>query len=206
MKLGKVIGNVVATVKDPGLEGLRFLVIQGLDDNFQPIGEPFVAADGIYTAGEGDIVYVVSKKEAAIAIHRDQVPIDECVVGFVEEYTVVEAAKKINDRAKRILEIKTEITKTAEIKRPPKVKAPPKKPIKTKRNLLRLRFLHLKKHLQRNLLRLRFLHLKKHLQRNLLRISALHLKKLLLRNLLELNVPHLRRPRRKSKTRIRRKI
>jgi microcompartment protein CcmK/EutM len=111
LKLGKVIGNVVASVKDPGLEGLRLLIVQGLDDNFKSIGDPYVAADGIQTAGPGDIVYVVSKKEAAIAISRDLVPIDECIVGFVEEYTVIKEAKK----------------KSVEAKRKAKVQPPPKK-------------------------------------------------------------------------------
>lgn len=101
LKLGKVIGNVVASVKDPGLEGLRLLIVQGLDDNFKSIGEPYVAADGIQTAGPGDLVYVVSKKEAAIAISKDLVPIDECIVGFVEEYSVIKEAKKKNIEAKR---------------------------------------------------------------------------------------------------------
>ena len=144
LKLGKVIGNVVATVKDPGLEGLRFLIIQGLDDNFQPIGTPYVAADGIFTAGEGDIVYLVSKKEAAIAISRELVPIDECVVGFVEEYTVVEAAKKKTKLIKERLEIPSEEIEpaseeieTVKIRRPPKAKpsrrrSPQKKLTKTK--------------------------------------------------------------------------
>lgn len=128
LKLGKVIGNVVATVKEPGLEGLRFLVIQGLDDNLQPIGNPYVAADGIYTAGEGDIVYIVSKKEAAIAISRELVPIDECVVGFVEEYTVVEAAKKKIEQIKEKLEITGKETVPAKIRRPPKKKPSSRRP------------------------------------------------------------------------------
>lgn len=128
MKLGKVIGNVVATVKDPGLEGLRFLIIQGMDDNFQPIGTPYVAADGIFTAGEGDLVYVVSKKEAAIAIPRELVPIDECVVGFVEEYTVVEAAKKKSKPIKRIASEEGELAKTTELpKRTPSRRRSPRK-------------------------------------------------------------------------------
>ena len=132
MKLGKVIGNVVATVKDPGLDGLRFLVIQGLDDNFQPIGNPYVAADGIFTAGEGDIVYIVSKKEAAIAILRDLVPIDECVVGFVEEYTVVEAAIKKVELIKEKIEITSEEIETAKVIRPPKRKPPRERPPRKK--------------------------------------------------------------------------
>ncbi|MHA1449065.1 MAG: EutN/CcmL family microcompartment protein [Candidatus Hodarchaeales archaeon] len=96
VKLGKIIGNVVASVKDQGLTGLRLLVVQGLDDDFNPVGEPYVAADGINTAGPGDIVYLVSKKEAAIAISKDKlIPIDECVVGYIDEYSVKKIQKKI---------------------------------------------------------------------------------------------------------------
>ncbi len=116
LKLGKVIGNVVASVKDSGLVGLRLLVVQGLNDDFEPIGKPYVAADGIYTAGPGDIVYLVSKKEAAIAISKGLVPIDECIVGFVEEYNVKKPRKK-----------KVPKTPTPE-KAPPQKKTPPKRP------------------------------------------------------------------------------
>ncbi len=94
MKLGKVIGNVVSSMKDPGLDSLRLLVIQGLDDNLEPVGNPYVAADGILTAGPEDIVYLVSKKEAALVFSKELVPIDECIVGFVEEHFVTKQAKK----------------------------------------------------------------------------------------------------------------
>ncbi|UCE14939.1 MAG: hypothetical protein JSV04_07105 [Candidatus Heimdallarchaeota archaeon] len=138
LKLGKVIGNVVASVKDPGLDGLRLLIIQGLDDNFQAIGNPYIAADGIRTAGPGDIVYIVSRKEAAVAISKGLVPIDECVVGFVDEYTVVSAAKEkvkvpIPKVKKKPIEKKpvkarkpVQKTKTPS-KRVPRPKTPPEK-------------------------------------------------------------------------------
>ena len=102
MKLGKVIGNVVATTKDPGLTSLRLLVVQGLDDNLQPLGSPYVAADGIETAGPGDIVYVVSKKEAAIVFPKELLPIDECIVGYVEEYFVTKSAKRKPQKRKKL--------------------------------------------------------------------------------------------------------
>ena len=139
MKLGKVIGNVVASVKDPGLEGLRLLVIQGLNDNMQPIGHPYVAADGILTAGPGDLVYIVSSKEAAFAISKDDlVPIDACIVGFIDSYNVVKEAKKEKVRIKKKEPVITskkpktplksqEIKKRASAKRPPaKLKLKPK--------------------------------------------------------------------------------
>ncbi|MHA1973814.1 MAG: EutN/CcmL family microcompartment protein [Candidatus Hodarchaeales archaeon] len=105
MKLGKVIGNVVASVKDPGLDGLRLLIVQGLNEDLKPKGKPYVAADGIYTAGPGDVVYVVSKKEAAFAISNGLIPIDECIVGFVDEYNVIKT-KKRRPRKKKLEVIK----------------------------------------------------------------------------------------------------
>ncbi|MHA1170033.1 MAG: EutN/CcmL family microcompartment protein [Candidatus Hodarchaeales archaeon] len=94
MKLGKVIGKVVSSIKDPGLDSLRLLVVQGLDDNLEPNGSPYVAVDGILTAGPGDLVYLVSKKEAALVFSKELVPIDECIVGFVEEHFVTKRAKR----------------------------------------------------------------------------------------------------------------
>jgi microcompartment protein CcmK/EutM len=144
MKLGKVIGNVVASVKDPGLEGLRLLVIQGLNDNMQPIGNPYVAADGIFTAGPGDIVYIVSSKEAAFSISKeDLIPIDECIVGFVDSYEVVKEAKISQVRTKKPdTEItskvptspKSEIVKKPSriVSQPPKSKPKPSSVPKTK--------------------------------------------------------------------------
>ena len=45
MQLARVIGTVVATVKSPGLEGVKLLVVQPLDRDRQPTGSPVVAAD-----------------------------------------------------------------------------------------------------------------------------------------------------------------
>jgi len=121
MKLGKVIGNVVSSMKDPGLDSLRLLVIQGLDDNLEPVGNPYVAADGILTAGPEDIVYLVSKKEAALVFSKELVPIDECIVGFVEEHFVTKRAKKKVSKKK--------LPPTLPIKDAPAIKKiePPKK-------------------------------------------------------------------------------
>lgn len=137
MKLGKVIGNVVATQKDPGLNSLRLLVIQGLDDKLQPQGTPYVAADGIETAGPGDIVYLVSKKEAAIVFEKELVPIDECIVGYVDEHFITKSAlKKLKKKPRARKPRKEEPPKTLELVEPaepeptkPKEKLEPIKPI-----------------------------------------------------------------------------
>ena len=46
MELARVIGTLVATQKAEGLEGVKLLVVQPLDKNRQPVGEPEIAADG----------------------------------------------------------------------------------------------------------------------------------------------------------------
>jgi ethanolamine utilization protein EutN len=89
MKMGRVIGQVVATIKDPTLEGMRLLVVQGLTERMQPEGEPYCAVDGIRCAGPGDVVYLVFKRDAAIAL-GDGPPVDATIVGYVDELAVEE--------------------------------------------------------------------------------------------------------------------
>lgn len=84
MRLADVIGTVVATVKYDGLEGVKFLVVQPLDRDGEPEGEPVVAADAVAMAGPGERVYVVESREAALALPEPFVPVDHAIVGIVD--------------------------------------------------------------------------------------------------------------------------
>lgn len=84
MQLAEVIGTVVATEKYPGLEGVRFLIVQPLDRNRRPRGRPVVAADAVAMAGPGELVYVVGSREAALAMPEPFVPVDHAIVGIVD--------------------------------------------------------------------------------------------------------------------------
>ena len=85
MYLGRVIGTVVATKKYQGLEGVKLLVIQPLNDKLQKNGEPQVAADSTRQAGPNDLVYLVGSREAALALEETFVPIDAAIVGIVDQ-------------------------------------------------------------------------------------------------------------------------
>ena len=85
MQLARVLGRVVATAKADGLEGVRFLLIQPLDKNQQPTGGTVVAADAVHMAGEGELVYFVSSREAAEALPVRFVPVDHAITGIVDE-------------------------------------------------------------------------------------------------------------------------
>ena len=85
MQLARVLGSVVATEKSPGLEGIRFLVIQPLDKHQRPSGRTVVAADAVQQAGPDELVYFVSSREAAEAMPERFVPVDHAVVGIVDD-------------------------------------------------------------------------------------------------------------------------
>ncbi len=85
MLLARVLGTVVATRKYPGLEGVKLLVVEPLDDRGQVTGEPHVAVDATRQAGPRDVVYLVGSREAALALDPWFVPVDAAIVGIVDE-------------------------------------------------------------------------------------------------------------------------
>ena len=90
MQLGRVMGNVVATEKAEGLDGVRFLIVQPLDKRQHPLGRTVVAADAISMAGRGELIYFVSSREAAEALEERFVPVDHAIVGIVDQVHLME--------------------------------------------------------------------------------------------------------------------
>ncbi|MHC1740509.1 MAG: EutN/CcmL family microcompartment protein [Anaerolineaceae bacterium] len=88
MLLGRVQGTAVCTVKYPGTDGLKLLIVQPVDRHLNPIGGLQVAAD-IVQAGIGDLCVMVRSREAALALPQVKfVPIDLTLVGIVDELKV----------------------------------------------------------------------------------------------------------------------
>jgi ethanolamine utilization protein EutN len=85
MKFARVIGNLVASQKYRGLDGVKFLVVQPLDIHREPDGDPYVAADATAQAGPGELVFVIASREAALALPVSFVPVDAAIVGIVDE-------------------------------------------------------------------------------------------------------------------------
>jgi ethanolamine utilization protein EutN len=92
MFLGKVIGNVVATLKYEGMEGSKLLVVQPVNKHRQPVGRPQVAVD-VVDAGVGDLVFMVRAREAAIALAvKELPPVDLAIVGVIDTLDIGEEA------------------------------------------------------------------------------------------------------------------
>ena len=91
MLLGRVIGEVVATVKHASHEGRKALLVQPLNLDGSNRGEAVVALDAV-DAGIGDCVLLVMEGYSAMtSVGRPQSPIDMAVIGFVDQIDLPEA-------------------------------------------------------------------------------------------------------------------
>ena len=83
MQLARVIGTVVATVKNDSLEGRKLLVVQTLNKDLKPNGKPMVAVDSV-GAGVGELVFWCRGKEASFPFKREDTPTDCTIIGIVD--------------------------------------------------------------------------------------------------------------------------
>ena len=94
MKLGKVIGTLTPCSVYKGLEGVPMLLVQPLDKYQKPVGQSIVSADSTRMAGQGELVYYESSREAALALDPWFVPIDETIIGIVDDVHLLEEETK----------------------------------------------------------------------------------------------------------------
>jgi ethanolamine utilization protein EutN len=86
MKLGRVIGTMVATIKAQGMEGLKLLIVRPLTSELKVEGDPFVATDASAQASTGDLVTYEASREAALLHNPSFVPVDHAVVGIIDQH------------------------------------------------------------------------------------------------------------------------
>jgi microcompartment protein CcmK/EutM len=87
VQLAKVIGEIVATMKDAQLAGRTLLVLQPLAASGEPAGRTLVALDSV-GAGVGEHVFFVRGREAAFPFYPAEPPTDAAVIGIVDHWDV----------------------------------------------------------------------------------------------------------------------
>jgi ethanolamine utilization protein EutN len=88
VKLCKVKGNVVATVKHPTYRGHKLMIVQPLDEKGAEVGASYLAVD-LVQAGPGDTVLVLTEGNGVRQILKEQkLPIRSVVVGIVDAVDV----------------------------------------------------------------------------------------------------------------------
>jgi microcompartment protein CcmK/EutM len=85
VQLARVIGDVVATVKDANLQGIKLLLLQPIAADGAAVGRTLVALDSV-GAGVGEHVFFVRGREAAFPFYPVEPPADASVIGIVDEW------------------------------------------------------------------------------------------------------------------------
>ncbi|HEX4932511.1 MAG TPA: EutN/CcmL family microcompartment protein [Gemmatimonadaceae bacterium] len=87
MKLGKVIGSVVSTRKDPSLASLKLLIVENLAPTLEREGGYVVAIDSV-GAGVGEVVlYATGSSARLTAVTKDR-PVDAVIMAIVDSFDI----------------------------------------------------------------------------------------------------------------------
>ena len=90
MYYGRVVGTVVATIKDEAFFGRKLLLVDRLGLDGEPDGHYDIAVD-VVQAGVGDRVLVIDEGNGARQVlQRDPAPVRAVIVGVVDDIEIVE--------------------------------------------------------------------------------------------------------------------
>lgn len=83
MRIAKVVGVAIATVKDHRLEGGKCLLVSAADSAGEEQGNPIVALD-LVGAGEGELVMIAEGSSARVAAGDNNRPVDAAIVAILD--------------------------------------------------------------------------------------------------------------------------
>lgn len=87
MKLGRIVGTVVATRKDPSLSALTLLIVENITTALEKEGGYVVAVDSV-GAGVGEVgLYATGSSARLTAVTKDR-PVDAVIMGIVDCFDV----------------------------------------------------------------------------------------------------------------------
>lgn len=86
MKLAKVVGNVVSTIKDQGFAGQKLMIVDYIDENGNLTGNHAIVFD-VADAGIGDTVLVAADGGAAGMLLGRHVIGDQTICGVIDHIT-----------------------------------------------------------------------------------------------------------------------
>lgn len=84
MFVGRVIGSVVATQKEPKYHGKKLLVVQPLSLEGTDEGDAVVAVDSVGAGAGETVLVVVEGRSTAMAMERKLAPANAAIVGIVD--------------------------------------------------------------------------------------------------------------------------
>ena len=85
MIIGKVVGTVISTRKNPNLVGSKFLIVDPMQDFNGTVEQSRLVAVDNVGAGVGEIVLVSIGSAARVGCGNEKSPVDACIVGIVDD-------------------------------------------------------------------------------------------------------------------------
>jgi microcompartment protein CcmK/EutM len=85
MKMGRVVGSVVATRKDPSLVGVKFLVVENLSPALESEGSYVVAVDTVGAGANEVVLYASGSSARQTPVTRDR-PVDAVIMAIVDSF------------------------------------------------------------------------------------------------------------------------
>lgn len=87
MRIARVVGSAVSTVKDPSLVGHKLLLVREADEADTLVGPVFVAVD-VVGAGTGELVMVSEGSAARQSQTTGGQPVDAVIMGVLDSLEV----------------------------------------------------------------------------------------------------------------------
>lgn len=88
MKIGRVVGNLVASHKLEAFESRKLMLVQPLSPDGKPLGKATMAVDYV-GAGQGDLVIMGAAPGLAGTVFGiEKAPINELIMGIIDKVSV----------------------------------------------------------------------------------------------------------------------
>jgi microcompartment protein CcmK/EutM len=87
MRIAKVVGVTISTIKQDKLHGRKLLVVKETDESGKVVGKPLVAVD-VVEAGVGDLVLIASGSAARQTDLTDKSPVDTVIMAVIDSLEV----------------------------------------------------------------------------------------------------------------------
>lgn len=87
MKIARVVGTTISTIKDPKIKGSKLLILRETDETGEIIGKSYVAVD-LVDAGVNDLVLTGHGSSARQTYQTKECPVDAVVIAVIDHLEV----------------------------------------------------------------------------------------------------------------------
>ena len=94
MRIAKIIGTTVSTIKNESLTGHKFMICRQADETGEPFGEPYVAVDTV-NAGVGELVLTAHGSGGRQTDQTKDSPVDAVIMAVIDHLDV--GGKRVYD-------------------------------------------------------------------------------------------------------------